>query len=390
MAELTPDRSPVGRVLLSYATLAWEALERGEGILGRHPVAWHNYQVARAFLDLGFSVDVIWHSDARFRPRHSYDIMFDVAYALDRLHSVIGDGPLRIYYPDFAHWTKHNSRSLARVAALRERRGVVLRPKRIAPVQDAAETAQHLLCRGGSWSRGTYDHVPAPIHRLDAMTGPLLPEPPERKDDVRHRFIWLSGGGMTHKGLDLVLEAFARNPHLELDVFGDVQREEAFCEAYSHELNELPNIRLMGWINPASPEFAAAASRAVAIVHPSASEMCCTAVIAGMAAGLVPVATRSTDIELEGLGIEVQGDSVDAVEQALLTVAEKPRDEVEALSRAARNASMTHYGRDKFIASFRKVLPEILGVSPSPDWARPWNPDDDPRVPNIRICKAPS
>lgn len=390
MAELSPAGTPVGRVLLSYATLTWEALARGEGILGRHPVAWHNYQVARAFLDLGFSVDVVWHNYDRLRPRRRYDVVFDVAYALDRLHSVIGDGPLRIYYPDFAHWTEHNSRSLARLAALRERRGVVLRPKRIAPIQDAAETAQHLLCRGGPWSRGTYRHVSAPIHRLDAMTGPLLPEPPKRKDDVRHRFIWLSGGGMTHKGFDLVLEAFARNPNLELDVFGDVQREEAFCKAYSHELNELSNIRLLGWINPASPEFAEAASRAVAIVHPSASEMCCTAVIAGMAAGLIPVATRSTDIELDGLGVEIDGDSVDAVEQALLSVVDKSQRDLDIMSEAARHAAMTRYGRDKFVASFREVLPEILGVSAPAVWERPWNPDEDPRVPHIRICRAPT
>jgi hypothetical protein len=230
MAELSPGTPPVGRVLLSYATRIWEELAAGKPIHNRHPVAWHNFQVARAFLDLGFAVDVIWFNNTSFRPRRDYDVVFDVAYALERLHQVVGDGPVRIYYPDFAHWTEHNSRLLARVAGLRARRGVVLRPKRIAPMQRAAESANHMLCRGGPWSLATYDHVEAPVHRLASMTGQLLPEPPVRQGDVRRRFIWLSGAGPVHKGLDLTLEAFARNPELELDVFGAVREDEAFCE----------------------------------------------------------------------------------------------------------------------------------------------------------------
>jgi hypothetical protein len=390
MAELSPGTRPVGRVLLSYATRIWEELAAGKGIHNRHPVAWHNFQVARALLDLGFAVDVIWFNNSRFRPRHEYDVVFDVAYALERLSRVVGNQPVRIYYPDFAHWTVHNSRLLARVAQLRERRGVVLRPGRIAPVQRAAESADHMLCRGGPWSVQTYDHVDAPILRLNSMTGQLLSEPPVRREDVRHRFIWLSGSGLVHKGLDLTLEAFARNPDLELEVFGNVREDKEFFECYLRELTELPNVRLRGWIDPAGEEFAEFASRAVGIVHPSASEMSCTAVMAGMAAGLIPVATASTDIELADFGVEVAGDSVDAVENALREVVNKPPGELDDMSQAARAAIFGRYGRDRFLASFRAALLDILNVSPPAGWAAPWDPAADVEVPEIRIRPAPT
>jgi glycosyltransferase involved in cell wall biosynthesis len=386
MAELTPDSKPVGRVLLSYATRVWEELLAGKGIHNRHPAAWHNFQTARTFLDLGFAVDVVWYNNARLRPSREYDAVYDVGHALERLSARVSPNTLRIYSPDFAHWTAQNSRTLARVSALRERRGIVLDPGRIVPMQRSAESAQRMLFRGGPWSQKTYAHVEAPIHLLPQFTGQLLASAPERREDVRHRFIWLSGGGMVHKGLDLVLDAFARNPQLELDVFGNVEGEQRFFEAYRHELTELPNIRLRGFVDTAGSDFAEAVSRAVAIVHPSCCEVTCTAVIAGMAGGLIPIATASTDIELDGLGVEVRDDTVEAVEAALLTASSMPTPELAAMSEAAREAAMTRYGRERFLDGLRSTLSELLGVERAPVWDEP----ESLRVPEIRIVQAPT
>jgi glycosyltransferase involved in cell wall biosynthesis len=284
---------------------------------------------------------VVWCNNPRLRPAREYDAVYDVGHALERLSSRVGPNTLRIYSPDFAHWTAQNSRTLARVSALRERRGIVLDPGRIVPMQ---------------------------------------------RSDVRHRFIWLSGAGMVHKGLDLVLEAFARNPQLELDVFGNIEREQRFFEAYRHELTELPNIRLRGFVDTAGSDFAETVSRAVALIHPSCCEVTCTAVIAGMAGGLIPIATASTDIELDGLGIEVGDDTVEAVEAGLLTASSMPSQELAAMSEAARQAAMTRYGRDRFLEGLRGKLSELLGVARPPVWDEP----ESIRVPDIRIVQAPA
>jgi glycosyltransferase involved in cell wall biosynthesis len=329
---------------------------------------------------------VVWCNNPRLRPAREYDAVYDVGHALERLSSRVGPNTLRIYSPDFAHWTAQNSRTLARVSALRERRGIVLDPGRIVPMQRSAEAAQQMLFRGGPWSQKTYAHITAPIHLLPQFTGQLLPSAPERRDDVRHRFIWLSGAGMVHKGLDLVLEAFARNPQLELDVFGNIEREQRFFEAYRHELTELPNIRLRGFVDTAGSDFAETVSRAVALIHPSCCEVTCTAVIAGMAGGLIPIATASTDIELDGLGIEVGDDTVEAVEAGLLTASSMPSQELAAMSEAARQAAMTRYGRDRFLEGLRGKLSELLGVARPPVWDEP----ESIRVPDIRIVQAPA
>jgi hypothetical protein len=47
---------------------------------------------------------------------------------------------------------------------------------------------------------------------------------------------------MVHKGLDLVLEAFARMPECQLTIVGPVRNEPEFVNVYRKELFHTPNI----------------------------------------------------------------------------------------------------------------------------------------------------
>jgi hypothetical protein len=74
---------------------------------------------------------------------------------------------------------------------------------------------------------------------------------------------------MVHKGLDLVLEAFADMPEYHLTVCGPIQKEQDFERAYYRELYQVPNIRrLAGLMSPVpnSNRFSRPAS--VWCIHP--------------------------------------------------------------------------------------------------------------------------
>ena len=58
-----------------------------------------------------------------------------------------------------------------------------------------------------------------------------------------------------HKGLDLVLEAFAGMPDHHLYVCGPLQQEKDFVKAFYTELYETPNIHAVGWVDLEGPEF---------------------------------------------------------------------------------------------------------------------------------------
>ena len=133
------------------------------------------------------------------------------------------------------------------------------------------------------------------------ISQPLLYAFPERKDfaAARRSFLWFGSGGLLHKGLDRVLEVFASLPEFQLTVLGPIEREPEFERAFHRELYQTPNIHTHGWIDVASPEFLAVARRHLALVYPSCSEGQNGGAVTCMHAGLIPVLSRESGVDLD-------------------------------------------------------------------------------------------
>ena len=361
---------------MSYATRVYRDLLEGKDFDRTHISAWQNFNMSRAFLDLGFQVDVFHFEDHEYLPRGNYDVIVDVVSNLGRLADSLGPGTVKILYPMFCHWTVHNARSLARHRALAERRGVALPPKRLLEPNDSVERADHIFCKGGAFGTRSYAYSKTPVVPVNQIHPHAINEFIERDHAACARsFLWIGGSSAVHKGLDLVLEAFAGMPELSLVVIGNVGDERRFVELYRKELYTLPNIRVAGWVDTMSTQFRELAARSVALVAPSATELSCGSVIAGMMNGLIPIATESTDIDVSGIGLSITEDSVDGVRAAIARAADLAPGALRELSYAARTASQERYGGDRFIASLRAAICQVLGVSPAAAWQR-----DDARV----------
>jgi len=107
---------------------------------------------------------------------------------------------------------------------------------------------------------------------------------PEEKDfeDCRKRFIWFGGSDLAHKGLDLVLDAFAEMPEYDLAVCGPIQGEKEFERAHYQELYHTPNIHTIGWVDVSSPNFMKIMHNCIGLVYPSCSEGQCGSVVTCM------------------------------------------------------------------------------------------------------------
>ena len=383
--RLMPDMPVRGRMLLSYSTYVYERLLRGEPLKRTHISPWHNFQISRTFLDLGFQVDVMPFDDHVTVPGGQYDVMVDIVSNLGRLDDSLGSGCLKILHPMSAHWTENNSRNYARHAALAHRRGIALKPLRLVEPNDSVEHADYITCRGGAFGRGSYEYRKVPILQIPQLTAAAIEGFIERDMAAcRHRFVWLAGSGAVHKGLDLMLEAFAGLPDCHLTVCGGVSSEKEFVAHYHRELYQLPNIETLDWVDTMSDQFRDIVSRAAAIVLPSASEFSCGSVIAGMMTGLIPVTTPSTDIDVTDIGYSITEDSVEGVRAAVCALRDASPTELEQMSRAAWEAVGERYGRDRFLAGYREAICRILDLPPADIWQRP---DDAPRIPDISLCR---
>jgi glycosyltransferase involved in cell wall biosynthesis len=382
--RLLPEKPVQGRMLLSYATNVYERLLRGEPINRKHISSWHNFQISRTFLDLGFQVDVIPFEGFFIVPDADYDVMVDIVSNIGRLADKVGSDCIKILHPMFSHWTVHNFRNYARHAALAQRRGVALKPKRLVKPNDSVERANYITCRGGAFSRGSYDYGSTPILQLPQLTPAAINDYLDRDmDKCKNQFVWLGGSGLVHKGLDLLLEAFAGLPDCHLTVCGNVSVEKSFVSIYQKELYDLPNIETIDWIDTLSEQFRQIATESVAIILPSASELSCGSVIAGMMTGLIPVTTPSSDIDVKAIGFSIEDDSVDAIRSAVCAVRDHPVSGLADMSRASWEAARQRYGRDKFLHAYREAICGILNLRQPDEWVQSVG---EIRVPEIKIC----
>jgi len=363
-------RPPVGRVLVSFALTA-AGLPPNHPLFNYHSGPWESNTIVSLFLERGYSVDVIHYTNHSFLPRERYDVIFCLTGELYRLVAYAPNPPeriIKILYPDISSLEHTNRTERERIAALEVRRpGVLYFPKRQEPYEQLQEKILALadaIILGGN--RVVLDTYPARFH--DKIT--LVPIPASPLYHVKtesefapaeREFVWYFGNGAVRKGIDLVLEAFARHPEWKLNVIGPLQAEPDFMKIYRRELTETPNITLHGYQNPKSAQCYDILRRCFCFIAPSCTEAISTAVVTMLQEGLYPLVSRETGVDLpEGAGRYFTELSVAEVErlarEALTLSDEQLRTEI----RATQAYALTAYSRETFIQRMDAALDQVL------------------------------
>ena len=361
-----PGIPPRGRVLLSYVVDA--ALVRDEADLPHsHPHFWETWAMAQCFRQEGYAVDLVHWSRRRPLPRTDYDVYVDVRRNFDRFAAVLPPSCLKVAHMDTAHHRVHNGNQLRRLEDLKRRRGIDLAPFKLVEENRAAETADVVCVLGNDFTIATFAHCGKPIRRIRLSNAFRYPFPADKDfAAARRRFLWLGSEGFVHKGLDLVLEAFAGLPDHELTVCGPLDKEPAFRNAFADLLYATPNVRAEGWVDVAGPRFRELAARCSALVYPSCSEGGGGCVLTAMHAGLVPLATREASVDLApDRGILLEPATVESIRAAVLDFSARPPDRVEAMARAAWTWVREHHTRERFMEDYRHFVRQL------DEWRKP-------------------
>ena len=338
------------------------------------PVGHNNIGEARAMretlLGLGFAVDVISRERARFRPRHRYDLFVGARQNFARIAATLPSDCIRVAHLDTAHWLVNNAAIFARELALRDRRGVAIDSHKFIQINRAIETADYATLLGNDFDFDSYAFAGKPVFQVpnpSAVTYPWAGD----KDfaAAAGRFLWIGSQGLVHKGLDLVLEAFARMPDLHLTVCGPIREDKAFEAAFRRELYATPNIETLGWVDIASPAFADLCRRTAALVYPSAAEACCGTVVNSMQAGLIPIVSVGAGVDVDpDFGMVLGELSVEAISQAVRSLAARPPADLAAMARRAWTVARDTYTVETYRAVFGAAIERIVDEHPKPSF----------------------
>ncbi|MDR3671920.1 MAG: hypothetical protein P4L36_13815 [Holophaga sp.] len=326
-------------------------------------------EMAKVFHELGYQVDVVNYDNPMAIDYSRYDVVIGSGNPVENLFlGTPSRFPKTIFYACGAYTPFSNTASLGRLDDLYRRKRIWLpgSARLSNPGLGIERVVDGLLVLGNAFTAGTYRAItPRPVHQLPLgfLKTADATEIIDSRDlaQTRQHFMWFSGTGLVHKGLDLALEAFSRHPELHLHIYGDIEQEGAFIRAFRHELRELPNVHVESFLSLLSPEFTAALRTTAFILCPSCAEGCSSSVlnICGNG-GQIPMLTRQCGIELKDFGILIQDTTVEAVEAALLEAASLTDAELERRQRSSAAFFHQEHSMEQFHLRMKRAVQSIL------------------------------
>ncbi|HLB33381.1 MAG TPA: glycosyltransferase [Chthoniobacterales bacterium] len=397
--RLVPQGASLGTVVISYIT--WPFCEGSNSLKARgHTNAFEVVAMAEAYQELGYTVEIVDYNNNDYLPPRDCHVAIDLHGQLERWNAFLPENCHRILHATGAHWLLANQSELMRLAAIRDRRGVVLFPRRQVEPSRSAALADHIVVLGNDYTIDSFNPTFAigdgdlsqytrsqinqptayslqptasirPIGRI--VTKPITRIPissayefawPEERDFslAKKKFLWIGSYGMVHKGLDLVLEAFSQMPELSLTVCGRPEKEDDFYKLYEKELLHTPNIHFLGWIDMASPEFLEIAATHAAIVYPSCSEGGGGSVIHCMHAGMVPLCTKEASVDLGDFGMQIKGGSVEDVIESVQSFSALSDQEVAERARSSYDHVRRYHTRDQFRKNYQNFAARLTRI----------------------------
>lgn len=355
VVSLKPKVNSRGNVLISY--IVFPFIKPIDDNLDSHTNQWECLQIAQTFLDEGYAVDIIDWKNVSFIPRKKYVYFIDIHSNLDRLSAFINKECVKILHITTAHWLFQNEAELRRLLDLQKRRGRTLKPRRSIPPSFAVENADFVTMLGNNFTNGTYSYAGKEIVHIPISTTHIFPAKEKSCfSNARNGFVWLGGAGMVHKGLDLVLEAFAAMPEYVLSICGPVSAEKDFEKEYAKELYGTSNIRYFGKINLDEGTFEEIIRSSIASISPSCSEGGGGSTIAAMHAGLIPIVSYETSVDVLNFGFLLKENTIEEIKKVVREIASAPTEELFSRSRQAWEYARANHTREAFAKAYRHFI----------------------------------
>jgi len=360
--SINPDTDIKGNVLISYI-LAPFLLKAGQTLSNSHTNKWECLQIAKTFLGLGYRVDVINWDNQKFIPNKNYSFFIDIHSNMERLAPLLNQDCVKILHITGAHWLFQNRADYTRLLALQQRRGVTLIPRRLAPPSLAIEHANCATILGNQFAISTFSYAQKPIYPIPISTTVVYPWSEDKDYEAcRNRFLWFGSSGMVHKGLDVVLEAFAEMPGFYLTVCGPTQNEKDFEEVFYKELYQTPNIQTIGWVDVTSHEFRNIANSCIGLIYPSCSEGSAGSVVTCMHAGLIPIVSYESGVDVADFGLILKDCSIDEIKNSITTLSSLSPHELKIRARKTWEFARANHTREKFAEEYKNFVFNVLGV----------------------------
>jgi len=321
--------------------------------------------IPRALNELGYSVDIVNWDCTNFIPKNKYDLFITHGGKnFNNIYKTLDNGAIVICFATGNYWKFNNSQEKKRFEYLKNRHGAILPFDRYNYDYESDEhsysVADGIICLGDKSVRIHFSKFPLVLNLNNAS---YYDDHYEKKEkdfkNANNNFLFFAGGGNVHKGLDILLDAFANS---DKNLYICTVLEPKFKKIFRNEL-KLRNIHYIGWVKPRSDKFYRIVGNCAFIIFPSCSEGSAGSVIECMNQGLIPIVSRETRIDVTDFGIFLNECTVEEIINVVEDVSKKPLHWIKNKSLLTRKATLIDYSEDAFFSNMKDNIITILEAS---------------------------
>ena len=318
--------------------------------------------IPRALNELGYIVDIVDLHNMKFVPQRKYDLFLGHAgHNFKKIRENLDKNSVAIVFAPGDYWKFANENEKKRFEYLKQRRGVVLPYDRYHYGFEMEEfsfsIADGIICLGNETMLEPYSKFPLVLNLNNASYYDNHFDKTEKDiEKTRNNYLFFSGGGNVHKGLDLLLEVFSRRNE---NLYICTTLDQEFGYEYKKELQR-SNIHFMGWVRQRSKKFYDIVDNCSFIIFPSCSEGSAGSVVECINQGLIPIISEETRIDVHNMGILLKESTIEEIEKAVEKVSNKPLDWIKEKSDVARKIAVTDYSEKAFVENMKMNIETII------------------------------
>jgi len=310
------------RVLISYTTLPFFNKEEA------HTNNAESKTIAKIFNNLNYNIDVIHYTNQQKLDYSKYDVVFGFGEPFE--NSFIYKNLKRIYYATGAHVCHQNYAEIQRIEEVNKKYHSRLLPKRLVPWNWSMSTSlsNALIVIGNEWTKSTYErYTNKEVYAINAtaLANRDIKDIQRDIEKTKKNFLWFGSAGLVHKGLDLCLEYFYINKDFTLHICGAM--EDDFKKVF-HNYLEKDNVTFHGFIDVKSEKFIDIISECCFSILPTCSEGQATSLLTTMGAGLIPVSTIYSGVDVEKYGFLIGELTTQSISDTINKVSNLSNEEI--------------------------------------------------------------
>jgi glycosyltransferase involved in cell wall biosynthesis len=365
-AESLPKDAP--RAIVFFAVAGIQRLVEGRGldnpIFRHHTIHGDAVAIVKILNAQGYIVDYcdLFKVSGKNMDWNRYALIID---NWDNLRYVPAKSDqTKIAFMNGWSWLNQNIGELERIRWFKERTGIIVPSNRQIAPNFSDEHADYLTYYGPERQTEVFSPISQKFQiNLCALCGPAPVYQKKDTEKARNKFMWIGGGGLIHKGLDLILEAFAKMPETELFIAGNIAEEPRFQKWAESILARNPHIHYLGWMDTTSPEFDTIANQCIGITYASCSEGGPATVARVLFNGQIPIVTPASFVRAEHLGYTISGQTDTEMIESIMTQVRKvlhlPKTELEEKSFAVSEFARKFHTREAFEQSFSDLIRNV-------------------------------